>query len=104
MIISDTHFVIIFLLLVLLGSILLAKLVASRGNKLEWQDLIATNSVLNAYKIGYWVGVVVGGWVTVKTSAQGHDIAAIMGVYLAYLGGVPVASGAIGARAPKRED
>lgn len=76
---------------------LLHRLVECR-NSLSWTDLVATNGVLNAYKIAFWIGVLASTWVIVNQTYTGKLDASMMAVYLAFLGGVPVGMSAIGSR------
>lgn len=59
-------------------------------DSLEWADLVATNGKFNAYKLGYWIGSIIGGWVVVKASIIGNLSGEIFAGYLAFLGGVNV--------------
>lgn len=87
---DGSAFILISTAVALLCILLLSLLVNRSDNELHWEDLVATNGALNAYKIGYWIGVALGGWILIQAKT---DIASILGVYLAFLGGVPVASG-----------
>jgi biotin transporter BioY len=94
---SDEGFLILFLFAAMLCGWLLHKIVNRETNNLQWEDLVATHGILNAYKIGYWVGVILGGFINVWIVyvAAKPDSGYFM-AYLAFLGGVPVVSGAIG--------
>lgn len=61
-------------------------------DSLEWYDLVATNKKLNAYKIGYWIGAILGSWVIVKLTYLGNLGEGIFGLYLCFIGGVNVAN------------
>jgi hypothetical protein len=98
---SNISFLIILGLLAVLAGVLFYKLMA-RPNELIWEDLVATNGRLNAYKCGYLVGLVISSWAVIKTTYMGDLDAGVFGVYLAFLGGVPVAAGAIGSRKDSR--
>lgn len=89
------QFLAVCVLLLVLGGLLLWRLVNKQGNTLEWEDLVSTNGMLNAYKIGYWIGVGIGGWVVVEQTHMGKLDTGVFVGYLAYLGGVPVTMSAI---------
>ena len=96
MTIAPELFLVLFGLALALGAFLLYRLIASEHNELEWADLVATNGKLNAYKIGYWVGVFIGAWAVIKTTYMGDLDALVFAGYLTFLGGVPVGMSAIG--------
>jgi hypothetical protein len=68
-----------------------------RPNLLKWEDLVSSNGFLNAYKIGYWVGVVIGVWVVVKTTYAGQLDGTVFIGFLGYLVGAVGVNSAIGA-------
>lgn len=80
-----------------IAAFLLWRLVQCK-NMLSWEDLVSTNDVLNAYKIGYWIGVGVGSWAVIKTTYMGQLDGAVFAGYLAFCGGVPVGMSAISSR------
>ena len=97
MTIEPWAFLTAFGLLLMLGAFLLWRLVRSTET-LQWTDLVATNGILNAYKIGYWIGTGIGSWAVIKTTYMGDLDAGVFAGYLAYLGGVPVGMSAIRGR------
>ena len=100
--ITDTQFFLMIAVAVVMGVSFLGMLVRSKRNNLEWADLIATNGVMNAYKIGYWFGVGIGSWVIVKSTYMGDLDSVVFAAYLTFLGGVPVAATAFGRIPPPR--
>lgn len=82
----------------LFAGFLLWRLVQRQTNRLRWEDLVATKGVLNAYKLGYWIGVGFSSWVIVQQTYTGKIDAAMLTVYLGFLGGVPTAMSAISSR------
>lgn len=97
MMLNDGVFLAILAVLVLALIWALHRLVACR-NTLDWTDLVATRGALNAYKIGYLVGVLLGAWVIVKQTYMQTLDAATFATYLAFLAGVSVANSAVGAK------
>lgn len=95
-------FLILFALALSLAVFLLYKLVTNQTNQLEWDDLVATNKRLNAYKCGYWIGIGIGSWAVIKTTYLGELDPLVFAAYLTFCGGVPVAAGAIGSRKDAR--
>ena len=100
--ITDTQFFLMIAAAVVMGVSFLGMLVRSKRNNLEWADLIATNGVMNAYKIGYWFGVGIGSWVIVKSTYMGDLDSVVFAAYLTFLGGVPVAATALSRVPPPR--
>ena len=100
--ITDTQFFLMIAVSLMFGAVFLWALVRSEHNTLEWSDLIATNGVMNAYKIGYWFGVGIGSWVIVKSTYMGDLDSVVFAAYLTFLGGVPVAATAFGRIPPPR--
>lgn len=93
--IPDGAFLALLIAFGLLLAFALHKLIACPTNRLEWTDLVATNGYLNAYKLGYWVGVIGSTWIIIHQEYAGTLEGGTMGIWLAFLGGVPVASSAI---------
>lgn len=79
-------------LLLAFAGVLLYRLLERKDNKLEWVDLIASSGKLNAYKIGYWIGAGIGGWVVVKQTLSNSLDAGVFGVWLGFLAGISVAN------------
>jgi hypothetical protein len=103
---NDGVFLAFLAVILLLLGYLLYRLISCK-NDLEWADLVATRGRLNSYKIGFWVGVVVGSWVVIKQVYMGQLDASIFGIYMMFLTGAPVAMAAIGTRssaAPRPAD
>lgn len=102
---NDGVFLLFLLAMALLLVWLLHKLIQCR-NELEWADLIATRGKLNSYKVGFWIGAVVGTWVVIKQTYMGDLDGAVFGIYMGFLTGAPVAMAAIGTRRdrPRRVD
>lgn len=101
---NDGVFLIVLAAVLIALSFLLYRLVSCPTNQLEWTDLIATNGFLNAYKIGYWIGVGLGAWVIVKQTYMSNLDAGIFIGYLGFLAGVTVGNAAVRARAKSRVD
>jgi len=74
-------------LLLVFAVVLLYRLV-EQDNPLQWVDLVATHGVLNAYKIGYWIGSGIGAWVVVKQTLTNHLDPSVFAAWLAFIGGV----------------
>lgn len=94
---NDGTFLIILALVVAALSYLLHKLIKCT-HELEWADLIATRGKLNSYKVGFWIGAIVGSWVVIKQTYMGQLDGAVFGIYMGFLTGAPVAMAAIGSR------
>ena len=81
----------VFAVALVIFGFLLYRLIACPTNQLKWEDLIATHGNLNAFKLGYWVGVGVGGWIVFReATVLGRVDPTVFGEYLAFLGGVQV--------------
>jgi hypothetical protein len=97
MMLNDGVFVAGLGIALLVLAYLLYRLISCR-NDLEWTDLVATRGRLNSYKIGFWIGAVVGSWVVIKQTYMGQLDAAVFGLYMGFLVGAPVAMAAVGTR------
>lgn len=97
MMLNDGVFLIILLVVVVALGWLLHRLIKCT-NALEWADLIATRGKLNSYKVGFWIGAIVGSWVVIKQTYMGQLDGAVFGIYMGFLTGAPVAMAAIGSR------
>lgn len=93
---DDGAFLLILLALVIVLGWMLYRLIACNTNELEWSDLVATRGKLNSYKIGFWIGAIVGTWVVIQQTYKGGPDIGIFGIYMAFLTGAPVAMAAIG--------
>lgn len=95
MMLNDGIFLAILGITLLILGYLLYRLIECK-NDLEWADLIATRGKLNSYKVGFWIGAMVGSWVIIKQTYMGQLDGAVFGIYMGFLTGAPVAMAAIG--------
>jgi hypothetical protein len=102
---SDEAFLVLLVLVLLLGWIILNRLIRNPTNKLEWDDLVATNGRLNAYKCAFLIGVGFGAVINVwVVYTMKHPDSSYFTSYLMFLAGGAIGTGAVRAFRPRDPD
>ena len=91
--VSEATLITVFFLSCVLLAVLVHKVMRDEGNNLEWWHFISTRAqngqnYADIDKLGKVVGIFVSSWYIVKLGADGRPDAAVLGVYLAFVGGV----------------